>query len=251
MPEKNEGKNINEYIGRRIKEIRIEKELKQENLVKKLDVKRPTISKYETGEIAIPLDTLKKISEILNISIDYLFGITTCKTPKKEYRALCDSTGITDTAIKILEDLNFVYSGQYLIPLLNFLIEQENLQPDESFFEGIYSQIENSKMTDKEKKRYTRKVQNIYDRMYKRWEDKNYIPLLSKIENYITAEAEDENLCLMLSGKIKREKEITNDIEKLHIIKKIPKQKILDEILLDEIIEDLKKLKQKYIKEKK
>ena len=200
MPKKDMDENINKYIGKRIKEIRIEKGLKQDYLAEKLNVKRPNISKYETGETAIPLDILKRISKILNISTDYLLGLTECKTPKTNYRALCDAIGLDDTAIEILEVINFVYQGQYLIPILNFLIKQEELPPDETIFEEAYSRIENSKMTDKEKKKYIRKVQSLQDRVYKKWQDKNYQPVFSSIDDYFTAKAENENLCLTISG---------------------------------------------------
>ena len=246
MPKKDMAENINKYIGKRIQEIRKEKGLKQEFLAEKTGVKRPNISKYETGEIAIPLDILKKISKALDTSTDYLLGITNCKTLKNDYRNLCDTIGIDDTAVEILEEINFVYKGQYLIPTLNFLIKQEKLEPDEAFFEGKYSQIENSNLTDKEKKKYLRKVQNIYDRIYKRWQDRNCQPILSSIEDYFTAKTEDVNLCLTLSGELRKEEEITNE---LYIRKKISNQIILDEVILKEVIEDLKKSKEKYKKE--
>lgn len=246
MPQKDINENINQYIGKRIQEIRKEKGLKQEYLAEKTGVTRPNISKYETGEIAIPLDILKIISKALDTSTDYLLGVTNCKTPKTDYRALCNAIGIDDTAAKILEEINFVYSGKYLIPTLNFLIKQEKLPPNEEIFEEKYSQIENSKLTEKEKKKYIKKVDNIYDRMYKRWQDKNLQPVLSSIDDYLTAKAEDTNLCLTLSGEFKKDEEITNE---LYIRKKIAKQIILDEVILKEILEDLKKSKEKYKKE--
>lgn len=246
MPKKDMDENVNKYIGKRIQEIRIEKGLKQDYLAEKLNVKRPNISKYETGETAIPLDILKKISKILNTSTDYLLGLTECKTPKTNYRALCDAIGTDDTATELLEEINLVYRGQYLIPTLNFLIKQEELEPNEEFFEEKYSQIENSKLTENEKKKKIRKVKSIQDRAYKRWQDKNFIPILSIIEDYFTAKAEDGNLCLTLSGELIKEEEITNE---LYIRKKISKQEILDEMILKEINENLKKAKQKYKKE--
>lgn len=249
MSKKDMDENINKYIGKRIQEIRIEKGLKQENLAEKLKINRPNISKYETGETAIPLDILKKISKILNTSTDYLLGLTNCKTPKTNYRAFCDATGIDDTAVEILEEINFVYEGQYLIPIINFLIKQEELPPNETLFEEKYSRIENSKMTDKEKKKYIRKVDGIYNKVYQKWKDKNCQPFLSSIEDYFITKAEDKNLCLTLSGELKEEEDITNEIEKSNIRKKITIQELLEEKQLEEIIESLKKLKEKYKKE--
>ena len=249
MSKRNMDININEFIGKRIQEIRKEKGLKQDYLAEKLQINRPNISKYETGETAIPLDILKNISKILDTSTDYLLGLTECKTPKTNYRAFCDATGIDDTAVEILEEINFVYEGQYLIPIINFLIKQEELPPDETLFEEKYSRIENSKMTDKEKKKYIRKIDSIYNRVSQKWKDKNCQPVLSNMEDYFITKAEDKNLCLTLSGELKREEDVTNKIEKSNIRKKITVQELLEEKQLEEIIESLKKAKQKYKKE--
>lgn len=229
--------------GEIIAKLRKEKELTQENLAKELHIDSSLIGHYERGR-KMPIDMLCKVAEYFETTTDYLLGITKCKTPKSNYRSLCDLIGLDDATLEILEDINFVYEGKKLLPIINLLIKQEKLPPDETFFERIYSKIENSNMTEKEKKKYIRKVQNIYDRNYQRWKDKNYQPILSLIEDYLNAQADDENLCLMLSGELKSENEITNEIEKLSIRRKISKQELLDETLLKEIIEALQKLKQ-------
>jgi len=233
--------------GKRIAELRKERGLTQENLASDLNIDSSLIGHYERGR-KISIDMLCEIAKYFKTSTDYLLGLTNCITPQKDYRALCDDIGIDDTAAEILEEINFVYKGQYLIPTLNFLIKQEKLPPDEAFFEEKYSIIENSKLTDKEKKKYIRKVQSIYDRMYKRWEDKNCQPVLSSIEDYFTAKAEDKNLCLMLSGELKNEEEITNELNKICIRKKIPIQQLLEEECFEEIKENLKRSKTKYSK---
>ncbi len=238
----------NDYLkiaSKRIAELREEKGLTQKNLADELHVDTSTIGHCERGR-NIPIDILCQIAKYFETSTDYLLGITNCKTPKKDYRALCDAIGIDDTAAQILEEINFVYGGQYLIPILNFLIKQEVLPPDDGFFEEQYRKIENAKTTDKEKKKAMKKVQSLYDRIYKRWKDKNCQPVLSSIEDYFTAKTEDVNLYLTLSGNIKKEEEITN---KLYTRKKIPTQKLLEEAYLEEINENLKKSKEKYTKE--
>lgn len=48
----------------------------QAQLAEKLDVNRATVSKYETGIITPPLNQIMKISEILNISIIDLIGMS-------------------------------------------------------------------------------------------------------------------------------------------------------------------------------
>lgn len=104
-------------------------------------------------------------------------------------------------------------------------------------------------MTDKEKKKYIRKVDNIYNRVYQKWKDKNFQPVLSSIEDYIITKAIDNNLCLTLSGELKKEEDITNEIEKSHIRKKITVQELLEKKQLEEINKSLKKAKEKFKKE--
>lgn len=236
--------------GEIIAELRKEKELTQENLAKELHIDSSLIGHYERGR-KMPIDMLCKIAEYFETTTDYLLGLTKCKTTKSNYRTLCDLIGLDDTALEILEDINFVYEGKKLIPIINFLIKQEKLPPDEAFFEGIYSKIENSNMTDKEKKKYIRKVQSIYDRNYQRWKDKNYQAVLSNIEDYFITDSEDTNLCLMLSGELKEEGKITNEIDKLYIRKKIPKKQLLEKEQLEEINESCKEAKQQYKNERK
>lgn len=241
----------NDYLknaSKRIAELRKERGLTQENLADELHVSTSVIGHCERGR-NIPIDILCQIAKCFETTTDYLLGLTNCKTLKTNYRALCDATGIDDTAVEILKEINFVYEGQYLIPIINFLIKQEEFPPDETLFEEKYSRIENSKMTDKEKKKYIRKVEGIYNKMCKKWKDKNCQPFLSSIEDYFITKAEDKNLYLTLSGELKEEEDITNEIEKSNIRKKITIQQLLEEKQIEEIIESLKKAKQKYKKE--
>lgn len=237
-----------EITGKRIAELRKNKGLTQENLASVFHIDTSLIGHYERGR-KIPADMLYKIAQYFETSADYLLGITNCITTKTDYRVICNITGIDDVSAEILEEINFVYQGQYLIPIINFLIKQEELPPDEALFEEKYRQIEDSKMTDKEKEKYIRKVDSIYDRMYRRWKEKNCESILKSIEDYFITKAEDKKLCLTLSGKLKREEDVTNKIEKSNIRKKITVQELLEKQQLEEIIEGLKKAKQKYKKE--
>lgn len=60
----------------RIKDLREDKEIKQREMAERLNISQTNYSKYELGKINIPLETLKKISLILDTSIDYLLGMT-------------------------------------------------------------------------------------------------------------------------------------------------------------------------------
>lgn len=65
----------------RIKDLREDKEIRQVDIAKQLNISQTNYSKYELGKINIPLETLKNIALILDTSIDYLLGLTDEITP--------------------------------------------------------------------------------------------------------------------------------------------------------------------------
>ena len=52
----------------KLKEIRIAKNLKQNELAKKVGVNYRTISSYETGARDLPVKVAKKIGEVVNVN---------------------------------------------------------------------------------------------------------------------------------------------------------------------------------------
>ena len=76
----NNEKQMRSTIALRIKEVRIAKGMTQYDLIKALaengdvDLKQPTISQYEAGNIKVDLITLMAICTALGCSLDYLIG---------------------------------------------------------------------------------------------------------------------------------------------------------------------------------
>lgn len=70
-------------IGRRIKNARLEQNLKQEELADKLDVSVAFMSRVERGTSKINLKRLTEIAELLNVSPSYL--LTGSNTVSKDY----------------------------------------------------------------------------------------------------------------------------------------------------------------------
>ncbi len=58
----------------RIKNARISKELKQEEVARLLGITRGCYAHYEQGVREPSLDLLKKICDVLDVSADYLLG---------------------------------------------------------------------------------------------------------------------------------------------------------------------------------
>ncbi len=65
----------------RLKDLREDKEMKQVEIAKKLNISQTNYSKYELGKINIPNNILIKLAEIYDTSIDYLLGITDVDKP--------------------------------------------------------------------------------------------------------------------------------------------------------------------------
>lgn len=75
-------------IGTRIKELRTEKELSMDALVKEMRVKygvekldKSMLSRWERGENEPSLEYAKYLAMYFNVSLDYLIGLTEDRTP--------------------------------------------------------------------------------------------------------------------------------------------------------------------------
>ena len=60
----------------RIKDIREDREMKQKDVAEFLNISQTNYSKYELGKINIPIETLKKMSILIDTRVDYLIGLT-------------------------------------------------------------------------------------------------------------------------------------------------------------------------------
>ena len=80
--------NFNEIIGKKIKKLREEKQYTQQTLADKVHTSKQNLSRYEKGDVQIPLQMIKEFANIFDVSIDYLFG----NTDIKNYSSITDIT---------------------------------------------------------------------------------------------------------------------------------------------------------------
>ena len=59
-----------------LKDIRIDRDIKQKEIAAYLNVSQNTYSQYETGVISLTAEILIKLSEYYSVSIDYLLDRT-------------------------------------------------------------------------------------------------------------------------------------------------------------------------------
>lgn len=101
----------------RIRDLRNEFGLTQEELGKKIGQTKSNISKYETGSLEPGIDTLRELAKIFNVSLDYLMGASDIrnpykdKTPEEKYPEVHD----VEEAMKIiLEQPGLMLKGELL-----------------------------------------------------------------------------------------------------------------------------------------
>lgn len=100
-----------------LKKIRKEKNIKQIEVAKYLNITEATYSRYESGKINIAPDMLIKLSEFFNVSTDYLLGIIDIPLSPGE--------------IKFIKDLE-IKEDQDLLKNYDLTLLGESVTPEEA-----------------------------------------------------------------------------------------------------------------------
>lgn len=237
-------------IAERIRWLRTSRGMEQEELASKIGVTRKTINVYEGGKNkkGIPTDIIKEIANVFNVTTDYLLGLTDLESTDITYKKIHKVIGLTDDAISVLQEYNAIYKGQVLIPVLNFLIAQEKLPPDETKYENLSNKADNTKWDKKKKEQFQNIVNEHYEKAVEEWKNKNYIPIISMIEYFYNLKVKDEKI-YMVDETIRK---FFGDkkIEELFPESIISNEIVADNVYIIEINEQLRKSKQKYKKRK-
>jgi len=67
---------VGNVIGDRLKLLRLERDLSQEDIANTFNITRQAYSSWERNEYEPSLDTVSKLAQFYNVTIDYLFGKT-------------------------------------------------------------------------------------------------------------------------------------------------------------------------------
>lgn len=107
-------------FGEVLKNLRKEKNITQKKLGEIFNLRRTTISGYETGRKEPDFGTLIKISDYFNVSVDYLLGTTQIKYDFKELRAAADhDTELADFINELIRRENLQTCSKYLLTFSN------------------------------------------------------------------------------------------------------------------------------------
>ena len=102
-------------IGQRIRELREQRDIKQEKLAEILNINKATLSRIERGETkTVGSDILMKLAEYFGVSIDFLVGYT-CMPDPKNYSV--EALGLSADGAKAM------ISSRVHMEILNRLLE--------------------------------------------------------------------------------------------------------------------------------
>lgn len=235
-----------ETVGKRLSFIRRKRNLKQEELAERIDVKRGTIAMYEKDSRNIPSNILIKITEELKVSADFILGLSNEENYNVQNREITQKTGLNAKVIKILEKYNNEYGkyGKELLDTINFLIEQENPFPADSFSVTTT----NEKYIQKEFEEAEEKALKKYEEYEELW-DKCHSSIISMIDSYFKTKIENEKITITYKPL---EQYFDNELENGLIPKEIiSNETIVDNVYLSKIEKKLRNAKIRYLRKEK
>ncbi|MFB5267888.1 helix-turn-helix domain-containing protein [Paenibacillus enshidis] len=102
--------------GERISALRENRKLTQEELASQLQISRASLSHYEKNRRKPDFDTLHKIADFFQVSIDYLLGRDDDFVPAAKDEILEFSENLELSDENILERFSFAIDGKELTP---------------------------------------------------------------------------------------------------------------------------------------
>ncbi len=96
-------------IGQRINSALAAANKKQKELAAALGVTDNTISYFASGKRTPNTEQIIKIAEFLNVSADYLLGLSDVQSTDIDTQAICKKIGCSE---EVIENLTFLYSGE-------------------------------------------------------------------------------------------------------------------------------------------
>ncbi|NSW92989.1 MAG: helix-turn-helix transcriptional regulator [Firmicutes bacterium] len=90
-------------FGKRLKELRIEKDYSQKDIANYLGISDRAVGYYESEERFPPQDILRKLADFYNVSVDYLLGRTDMRNPQ-DYELIKSISGDDPELLELLKE---------------------------------------------------------------------------------------------------------------------------------------------------
>ena len=122
-------------IGERIKHLRISKKLTQDEVAHALNVKRETVTRWETGARDIKTEITILLSKYFNVSADYLLGLTENTSTNISEIGISNQTGFSTSTVENILDLP-IKLKIILDKIINELLKSDLLEKFEELKEN-------------------------------------------------------------------------------------------------------------------
>lgn len=99
--------NYNKIIGQRINAALALNSIKQKELAKELGIKDNVVSYWCSGKRTPNTEQIIEIADFLNVSADYLLGLSNAATSDKDLQFVCDYTGLNKKSVEQIRKLCF------------------------------------------------------------------------------------------------------------------------------------------------
>lgn len=123
-------KDRSSALPERLKKLREERGCSIEQFAALVGVSRPTMSYYLSGQRSPDAETLAQICRALNVSCDWLLGLSNVRTLDANARAAAEYTGLS---VGVIEQLRqgkaHTYSDALIRSIINALLDNMLIQP--------------------------------------------------------------------------------------------------------------------------
>ncbi len=199
------------FANRLNEELQIQN-ISQEDLAKDINISTGALSNYRTGSRFPDARILVALSKKLNVSLDYLFGITDLKSTDIEDKVINEKTSLNDESIKVLagytESINYDGDNELYqvfkevsmdrLKAINYLIQKEDttwIFSDIASYLWLNYKPENEipALTSSDSSTFELAIEN---RTYKRefeTKDLNRIPIIKIEEKLIELKLQEDN----------------------------------------------------------
>lgn len=97
--------NIKLTLGERLKDLRVERDLKLETLAEQTGLSKSALSKYESDDVTdLSIYAVTTLAEFYGVTTDYLLGVT---ENKKRPDAVLSDLHLSDGAVDVLRNGKF------------------------------------------------------------------------------------------------------------------------------------------------
>lgn len=126
-----------QVFGMRLKSLRLERGLTIEKFANEIGISKSSVGYYENQNRAPDIVVVGKMADVLDVSVDYLIGLSNARMQEPKLKSICDKTGLSDKSILMLARLKKEKSPR--LRIINLLLEQASDDIEDDYeFDGIY-----------------------------------------------------------------------------------------------------------------